>query len=106
MFQLSSPKLFEIIKPKIFCDKRTILKETQIYIADGLTYIERQIEGELREVARKEKASGKQLKVGYLKISIDRKTYTFKDIGKNIWRQKHQRKYEDTKIKYETQRER
>lgn len=64
--------------------KKNMLKETQIYVEDDLTYKERQIQKKLREVARKEKAHGKQVKVGYQRITIDKKTYAWTDIEEQL----------------------
>lgn len=64
--------------------KKNVLKETQIYVEDDLTYKERQIQKKLREVARKERGNGKQVKVSYQKITIDKKTYAWRDIEEQM----------------------
>lgn len=51
------------------------LKNTQIYIDNDLTWEERKIQREIRNIARVERAKGKSVKIGYQKIIIGEEVY-------------------------------
>lgn len=60
--------------------KKRELKGTEIYIENDMTIKEREIQKQLRGISKAEKNKGKNVKVGYQKISINDKTYKWKDM--------------------------
>lgn len=60
------------------------LKGSRIYIDSDLTANEREIQKDLRELAREEKNKGNIVKVGYQKITINDKIYKWEAIKKDI----------------------
>ncbi|KAK9695249.1 hypothetical protein QE152_g32714 [Popillia japonica] len=51
------------------------LKNTKIYIDNDLTKEERYIQKELWNAAREERENGNEVKIGYQKMTINRKQY-------------------------------
>ena len=60
------------------------LKGTQTYIDDDLTKEELEIQKQIREIARKEKQKGSQVRIGYKKICIDGKWRRWEELTKII----------------------
>lgn len=61
------------IEKKELMRKKSSLKGTEIYIDDDLTKKERHVQKKIRDIVRTERESGKQAKMGYMKIQINGK---------------------------------
>lgn len=72
-----------LVKLENFHEKQEImknknkLKETDIYIENDLTLDERKIAANIRQIAKEQRRKGKQVKIGYKKMYIDKKLYTW-----------------------------
>lgn len=71
------------------------LKGSQLYINDDLTVQERKIQMEIRKVAREEKEKGKNVKIGYMKLTIGDEQYAWNHESNQL--QEVQRRFERTK---------
>ncbi|KAK9686253.1 hypothetical protein QE152_g37327 [Popillia japonica] len=70
-------------KKLVMINKRN-LQGKDIYIESDMTKKERDIQGELRKIAKDEKSKGNTVKIGYQKIKINSKLYKWEE----IWRLK------------------
>lgn len=78
-------------KREVMSKKKNL--KTGIWIEDGLTKEEREIQKQLREKAKEERTKGKKVKVGYMKIFIEDCVY--------IWNEKDRRLEEKSRRNWE-----
>lgn len=75
-----------VAKLKTWEEKREIMKRksrlgsSRVYINDDLTQKEQAVQKKLREMAREEKSKGKNVKVGYQKITVDGVTKNWREM--------------------------
>lgn len=81
-------------KREIMLKKRN-LKDIKLYIENDLTVKEREVQRDIAEVARAERAEGRKVKIGYRKIKIDNKVFRWDDqkglVEAKFWSQKNSR---------------
>lgn len=72
-----------------------------IYIDDDLTRREREIQERLRRMAREEKEKGKEVKIGYKKISVNGKWFKWNEKENCLSEEKEKRRRQQEKEKEE-----
>lgn len=67
---------------KTIMENKDKLKNTRVYIENDMTKQEREIQAQLRKIAKEEKSKGNETQVKYQKIVINRRTYRWEEMSK------------------------
>ena len=61
--------------------KKNTLKDKRLFIDNDLTKKEREIQKNIKDIAKAEREQGAKVKIGYRKVKINDKTFIWKEDG-------------------------
>lgn len=79
-----------LVEMKDWDNKQTVMKNkyklrgTNVYIDNDMTPKEREIQAEIRKIAKDERSKGRRTKIGYKKITIEGVDYVWDDEEKGV----------------------